>query len=317
MTRMVLGGCLVVAVGLLGCDSDENMTTDAEVAPTTSVTVDATGRLTFTTPLARGAEDCDPACDDVDGDGLNDAWEDALLEVAAPLVEFDDAEPGQTDDTLTTAIVGRVAKAPSDPSLTRVFIVMLWTHDYGWQTGTCVDFANGLAHRGDTERMILEFEHPDGTQSRLKRAYIAAHEASVEDASQNFAGATLNQLEFDTSGDSARLRVYAGLGKHGTFASKAACESQQGACTTSEECGADGVADRSAYQHLFPVTNAGEIDNPRLELLDDLGFEGEPVWSLDTRFCASLPQNEIGCAYTVGGMLTVDTFEGETYQDPI
>lgn len=244
----------------------------------------------------------DAPCGDADGDTLVDAWEDLVLEHLRPAIRLDEAEPLVTDATAVTALVGRVAPAPGGGRV-RAFIMLGYSRDYG----SC-----GLsAHNGDSERVALDLLPlpAEGVGDvRMVRAYTAAHEGTLTDASRLYAGGGMNQLSFgvDPNTGDPRWLVYSSARKHATFGSVAQCEGSQWAPCLDEDCDADGGADPAAFTLLPEVVNAGEPDAKLVTDLGPIGFPGEDAWAFRD-FCGGLGPGG-GCAAPVREKLLVDPF---------
>ncbi|MEQ1508505.1 MAG: hypothetical protein ABMB14_40110, partial [Myxococcota bacterium] len=86
-------------------------------------------------------------CDDLDLDGLPDAWEAGILDRLRPVLVFDESEPLVDDPDAVLAIVARVTPDPGSDHL-RVYLMLGYHRDYG----RC-----GLSgHDGDSERVVLD-----------------------------------------------------------------------------------------------------------------------------------------------------------------
>lgn len=243
----------------------------------------------------------DPPCDDLDADGLVDAWEDVVLERLRPLRRLDEAESAVDDPTAVLADVGRVALA-ADGSF-RLMVMLGYSRDYG----SC----GFTAHDGDSERVVLGLvalpaEGEGGVV--LDRAYTAAHEGTATDHGRTFVGDELTQLVITPDPETAQPRwvVFPSADKHATYATLAICEGISPIPCFDEDCGPDGVADPSLFDVLPVVANAGELRAPRLTDLSSLGFPGDDAWA-DQEFCGGLGGS--GCSSSVRSKLLVDPFE--------
>ena len=231
-------------------------------------------------------EDC-PSCEDLDADGLVDAWEDLALELLRPTLRFDEAEPYVLDEEAALFAVGRVT--PLDDHV-RVYLMLGYSQDYG----RC-----GLtAHAGDSERVALDLAL-EGDDARVVALYTAAHEGTVSDHGAVHLPEEVELLD-------GRWLVRASDGKHASYATAEACETAVLGVCIDEDCDPDGVSDPAAYDRLPPVANAGEPDAPRLEGLGPIGFVGDEAW-LDQDFCGG--QDRSGdCSSPVLEKLTLDPF---------
>ncbi len=251
--------------------------------------------LVLETNLPVWAQGCDvETCEDVDQDGLNDAWEDLALQVFRPELILDEAEPGMDDPDLVLAQVGRVAPVGSDR--VRVLLMLGWSEDYG-RCGVS-------AHHGDSERVALDVLL-DGERAVVVGAYTAAHEGTALDHGQLVQGAGL--LDLSTS-EEPRWQVWPSEGKHATYPSVQSCEEVSIVPCIDEDCAPDGVDDPERYVILPDVWNAGEEAAPRLTGLSELGFPGDEAW-LDQPFCGG-GDRSAECSSAVREKLLDDPFEG-------
>ena len=231
---------------------------------------------------------CD-GCADSDGDGLGDAFEAMMLERLRPVVAMHSEEPLIYDPLAKVAAVGRVT--PVADGHLRVFIILGYSFDYG----RC---AQG-GHRGDSERVAIDLviDPPGFSVSALDSYsvagfYTAAHEGTPTDASRISTPSEIEAIG-DVTGD--RWMIYAARAKHGSFPSRASCQTAaDGVCTT-EDC-------QSFHLLLFPIVNAGEPDAP-MATETALG----PIWS-DAPFCGGIDQSDLPCATAPRGKLVDDPF---------
>ncbi|MEZ4236289.1 MAG: hypothetical protein R3F59_09035 [Myxococcota bacterium] len=275
-------------------------TATAPPAPASFAAELVDGALTLRSNVPRLVVDCVPgawACDDVDADGLTDAWEDGLLDRLRPSLRFDESEPLLDDATAVLAYVARVAPVGER---VRAFVMVGYSVDYG----RC-----GLSgHNGDSERVALDLQPlAEGPgDAVLVGAYTAAHEGTVNDHGRVFVGDDLALLAFpgDPADGQPRWRVWPSDGKHATYGTLDDCEVFGLPCLE-EDCEADGVADPAPYTRLPPIVNAGEPDHPRLTSLGAVGFPGDDAWA-DQDFCGGL--GGLLCSSPVVEKLTVDPF---------
>jgi hypothetical protein len=226
-------------------------------------------------------------CKDVDGDGLNDEWEDAVLAKLTPLVTFDEDEPMMKGDNRDAfAAIGRVF--PSGDRVV-VSVLILYAKDYGAPNPVCF---GASSHSGDAERAALELEITGGGNAVSRAAYTTGHEGTPEDQTTIVRDGEQKRLE-DVNG---RWRVYSSQGKHATYMSKEHCESARLSTLlhrfcASEDCAPDKMSDeaKTRFTRAPKVLNVGELDAPRAENEDlgRLGFEGVRAWS-DERFCGGI-----------------------------
>jgi hypothetical protein len=265
------------------------------------------GRLALHSNLPPAVDAClalpfaDPPCDDLDADGLVDAWEDVVLDRLRPLRRLDEAESAVEDPAFVHADVGRVAAAADDTF--RLMVMLGYSRDYG----SC----GFTAHNGDSERVVLALapwpvEGEGGVV--MDRAYTAAHEGAPTDHGRTFVGDQLAQLVFtpDPAIGQPRWVVFPSADKHATYATVEICEGISPIPCLDEDCGPDGVDDPTAFDVLPLSFNAGEIEAPRLTDLALVGFPGDDAWA-DQDFCGGL--GGTGCSSSVRSKLLVDPFE--------
>jgi hypothetical protein len=242
-------------------------------------------------------------CEDVDLDGLVDAWEDMVLDRLRPSLRYDEDEPLMGDASAVLHMVGRVAPASDASGRVRVFIMVGYSLDYG----RC-DLS---AHDGDSERVVLDLEltSEESGDAVLKRTYTAAHEGTSVDhgAVMEGPGLVLAEFPLDAESKEPRWRVYASDGKHAIYHNVALCEGAEWAPCLEEDCEPDGVEDASLYERLPEIVNAGEEEAPRLSDLTEIGFPDEDAW-LDQTFCGGQGRGE-GCASAVRDKLLADPFD--------
>jgi hypothetical protein len=265
------------------------------------------GRLALHSNLPPAVDAClalpfaDPPCDDLDADGLVDAWEDIVLDRLRPLRRLDEAESAVDDPTFVHADVGRVATA-ADGSY-HLMVMLGYTRDYG----SC----GFTAHNGDSERVVLALvplpaEGEGGVV--MDQAYTAAHEGTPTDHGRTFVGDELAQLVFTPDPVAAEPRwvVFPSADKHATYATVEICEGISPVPCLDEDCGPDDVDDPALYDVLPLSFNAGELETPRLTDLTPAGFPGDDAWA-DQDFCGGL--GGTGCSSSVRSKLLVDPFE--------
>lgn len=273
----------------------------SEDFPEGSMTV-VNGHLKLTTSTPHRLENCEPGdavpCDDVDGDGLVDAWEALVLDRFRPALVFDEDEQLVTDPGAVVAHVGRVAPA-RHPQRVTVFLTILYSRDYG----TCGSLTS---HDGDSERVAFHLWIEEDGPFML-RAYTAAHENTPTDHSMRFEPDELGRLEYDEQmPNNARWVVYPSKDKHATYITRDVCEGISPLPCFSEACGPDGE-DRAEFTMLAEVYNAGEPDAPMLEDLTGIGFPGEQAWE-DQKFCGGRSRDGT-CSGSVLAKLTNSPFQ--------
>jgi hypothetical protein len=239
-------------------------------------------------------------CEDLDADGLVDAWEDVVLDRLRPVILLDEDESIVDDPDGVIGIVGRVAPVGE---LVHAYMMLGYSHDYG----SCGGFTS---HAGDSERVVLSLEPVPGGDAgdvRIVEAYTAAHEGTVNDHGRVFTEVEHDELAIGNDPVIAEPRwfVYASANKHATYASKSICEGISVVPCLDEDCGADGVTDPAAYAVLAPYLNAGEEAAPLVDDLGAVGFPGELPFA-DQDFCGGLGGS--GCSSSVREKLLVDPF---------
>ncbi len=260
--------------------------------------------LALTCNLPRTIDACaalaNAPCDDLDQDGLTDAWEDLVLDRLRPIQRLDEQEALIDDATAVLGDVGRVAAVADH---VRVFIMLGYSKDYG----SCGGFTG---HSGDPERVALDLV-PDPERGPggavVVGAYTAAHENTDNDHSQLFTGPTLGELVYDADVETGKPRwvVFPSADKHGTYASVKICEAVSVIPCVDEDCGPDDVGDPKAFDRLPPFVNAGEEAAPRVTELSVIGFPGDQAWAMQD-FCGGL--GGTGCSAQVRDKLLVDPF---------
>ncbi len=284
-------------------DATDDTTTGGPFVLEVHTRITDDGRLALECNLPSSFDACTAIegapCEDVDEDGLTDAWEDIALDRLRPLQRLDEAEPLVDDDTAVLANVGRVAPVADR---FRLFVMLGYSQDYG----SC----GFTAHAGDSERVALDLEPwvdagPGGV--RVVGAYTAAHENTATDHGRVFTGNDLQELTYDIDDETADPRwvVFPSSAKHGTYGSAAICEAISQVPCFDEDCGPDGVDDPDAFDRLPPVVNAGEEAAPRVTDLTDIGFPGDDAWA-EQDFCGG--QGGTGCSAPVREKLLVDPF---------
>lgn len=287
----VSGLCIaLVGLALVGCglSGEDDVESSADEINGEAVKVSRAEGGAFRVQSSIPAR-CD-GCKDDDRDGLNDAWEDAVLAKLTPFVTFDEDEPLiKNDNRDAFAAIGRVFPSPDSRDRVVVSVLFLYARDYGAANPICF---NASAHAGDAERAALELEITGGGNAVSRAAYTTGHEGTEDDQTTIVRDAEQKRLE-DIGG---RWRVYSSQKKHATFMTKEHCESAKFHKWThqfcaSEDCAPDKMPDeeKARFTRLPKVLNVGELDAPRWENddLSRLGFPGVRAWS-DERFCGGI-----------------------------
>lgn len=292
---------LVAGLVTTGCAPDADGEASETADEVTGSVVAPAAALEFDTSIVAEVSAC-PGCADVDGDGLNDAWEDAVTARFQPMLELDEEEKGLRDPDFRVGVAARVVPRPDDRSRIVVFFGFAWSEDYG---------ACGFTdHHGDVERAVIELARTPGSLGRatIVKAYTASHEGDVTDKSRSYEGdAELrSKLEFLRMDEAPYYRwlLYTSRNKHGTFASKAACESRKIPCLA-DYCGADGVADKNELRRRPLLVNVGEPSRPRESDWSRLGYPGTDAWSAGS-FCGTATSGD--CDAAPRGTFVTDPF---------
>ena len=252
--------------------------------------------VTLRASVAARVEDCTEGCDDVDQDGLVDAWEDLVLRRLRPRMTFDESEQLMDDEGAVLFGVGRVT--PADDGNVRVFLMTGYSSDYG-RCGVA-------AHDGDSERVAFDLE-VSGSDAHVVATYTAAHEGELNDHSAVFRESELAEASFVDGEHGPRWQVFASDGKHAAYQTVQLCEDAEWVVCLEEDCAPDGVEDTERFDRLPPVVNVGEPDAPRMSGLEAIGFADEDAWA-EQEFCGGLGRGS-GCSSAVREKLVEDPFD--------
>lgn len=280
----------LMGLSLMACslssEDDVDSSSDEINAEAVRVTRAANGGFRIESSLSARCA----GCKDVDHDGLNDEWEDAVLAKLTPLVTFDEDEPMMKSDNKDAfAAIGRVFPSAGASDRVVVSVLILYAKDYGAPNPICFSAKN---HSGDAERAALELQITGGGNAISRAAYTTGHEGTEDDQTTIVRDGEQKRLE-DVGG---RWRVYSSQGKHATYMSKDHCENARLSTflhrfCASEDCAPDKMSDedKQRFTRLPKVLNVGELGAPRTDN-DDLGrigFAGVRAWS-DERFCGGI-----------------------------
>ena len=200
------------------------------------------------------------AMTDVDADGLDDGFEDALASQFFPRsVWFDSGEdctapasPGNPGTALT-----RVKRHPDDPAKIAIQYVLLFRRD-------CGELLGYGAHHGDVEPFAITAapnpECPSGYG--IFAVETVAHESGgggVEQIGERLLG---NFCDWDS-------KIYVSENKHGLYLADETCDR---ALLFTENCS-------ESYALPFNVHNVGEDHARRIDDLSAFQFPGEYAWS--------------------------------------
>ncbi|PJB57785.1 MAG: hypothetical protein CO097_01380, partial [Candidatus Infernicultor aquiphilus] len=237
---------------------------------------------------------------DLDGDGIQQQWEDKAIEYINPYIELDEEEPWlQHQDSDYVANYIRVH--PYDPfststtfnsaNLPKYIIfryVVTWSQDYGRQSYGGVNFDIWTSHPGDHERVFMAWKVIDSNTLKLDWVFTSSHgDPDAHHAVWNASYRTCNKgdvatwppKEYDHSevfcgelqfNEDGRLVIYASEGKHALYPSCDICDNKvmlvdlPGPVNVGEDCGGGG-------RFRFDCYNVGEPPNltdPKVHDLD-------------------------------------------------
>lgn len=210
----------------------------------------------FTTPAM---------ADDGDGDGLDDAIEDAVAAYFFPYVWFDSGEDCTDPATGSNAgtAVARVRPHPADASRIAVSYAILYRRD-------CGDWWGG-GHNGDVEPFTLTLAPNPACQHGFGAYALrtVAHEGTAfEHVDQSMLGNACDWGKL-AGGSPQVARIYSAENKHGNYASLGTCED---GALGNDHCSESFTAD-------FTVVNAGEDNARRVDELSAYQFPGEFAWT--------------------------------------
>ncbi len=274
---------------------------EGATAPPITVAISDGGRILSASAPFEGAT----GLRDPDGDGLDQTWEDAVMEAAIPMLELDEEEtwlrrqPGHH-------VVQFVRITPYTATTTGqqyilVNIAIAWTADYGrFATGIPAWDENiAIRHNGDVERVILAYRITSDTTIDLDAVYTSAHGGPTNHSGVWGArGQSCNDGKVALGPDQTicsaiqftgnRLLLQISQDKHAIYPSPQACEDVRlvlqlalplpfgGTTGFGEDCG-DGP------QLVVQSFNVGEPNN-HIDIDISAIFPGEQVWGGDG-FC--------------------------------
>lgn len=214
--------------------------------------------LVVTALLASGA--------DADRDGLDDAWEQQLLEHFAPRLIL---SKGECDQRPARFAPDEPAPRPLDRDGTLYAKVTPWTgepgawveiHYYHLWANDC----GRMGHPLDVERVSVLLKgpalHTPPSEWRAVYWFAAGHEGTVCDASH---GATAQFLEAETHG----ATVFVSLGKHASYLAQKRCK---------WGCGGDRCPPQKHALEPPRLINVGEADHP----LNGSLWINSPAWPM-------------------------------------
>ena len=239
-------------------------------------------------------------CEDLDEDGLVDAWEDVMLDRLRPVQRMDEQEQLFDDPNFVLANVGRVV--PFGPANYHAYLMLGYTKDFG----SC----GVSSHNGDSERVAWRLEdHADGMAGAaiVRAVYTAAHEGTISDGGRIVEGGDMATLTYTSVYDAGEPRwvVFPSADKHASYPTLDACESVSIVPCLDEDCGPDGVGNVADFDRIPDFVNAGEEAAPRVTSLDAIGFPGDEAWA-DQDFCGGL--GGTGCSSPVREKLLNNPF---------
>jgi hypothetical protein len=226
-------GAAIAVVGLVACGSSPSGGDDPDAAgaPDGTAAVDARAIV------------------DLDGDGLDDAYE---LEVAKAYLPFVSLDPA--DGCSRSGIVVRVRKHPADATKLLVIYDHLFEKDCGFG-----------GHVGDDEVFGVAIDPAVPAPGGILAIKAASHQNTVcERISEctTCSGDARPQCDRAADGGAMWPVIYASKSKHGQYATKAQCP-LIGTCL--DQCTLATAA------HRPPIANAGE---PGKALISNLTTEG-------------------------------------------
>jgi hypothetical protein len=228
---------------------------------------------------------------DLDGDGIDQQWEEKAMWRINPFIELDEEEP-YLDNTETDYLANFVRIHPYTPNSNNLIshsnnlpkyiifrYVVTWSEDYGRQTVLDIDIDIFTSHHGDHEKIFMAWKVVDKYTLDLEWVFTSSHkDPDIHHAVWNTAHRTCNKgdvatlsvttwppIDYDHSeifcGDlqfsnDGRLIIYASEGKHALYPSCELCEQVMladlpGPVNVGEDCCGGG-------QYLFLCYNIGE-----------------------------------------------------------
>jgi outer membrane protein assembly factor BamB len=242
---------------------------------------------------------------DIDGDGIDQGWENEIIRLTMPIIELDENEEwldqyphhmgreamvlfvrvtGYTPDVITNSPeIG--AESKTHPAYILVYIAFGWPKDYG---GFGLGVTNILleAHRGDSENIVMAWRVTDdsGKTAELEWVRTSAHGSvnrhhGLWNAWQNTCTLANVALNAHTTSytqkmcanlkflDDGRLLLYASEDKHALYPSTEVCnEAELWAGGYKENCGWD------------PTVIFGVSQNPEDYYTRDPRYQGYGRW---------------------------------------
>jgi hypothetical protein len=246
------------------------------------------GQPIWSSDLAIWTSDCFHDCLDEDRDGLQDVWEQALLQSVRPILWMHHDDGLFRDRRAALAMIGRVW---ATATTIHVIIVIAYTKDYG----RC----GSDSHPGDSERIVIQLAAlADRHSVRADRWYTAAHEGTSYDASLFGTFASMHGAHVRWQSDSPVDALYVSRDKHATYPTATTCAGHSVPCLD-DICAADVPIDVTPW-------NAGEPSAPLLLDLSAHGFPEQCTWC-NTPFCGD-GSGRANCAGSVRDKLTHDPF---------
>jgi hypothetical protein len=203
--------------------------------------------------------------DDGDGDGLDDAFEDAVAANFFPYVWFDSGEDCTDPATGSGAgtAVARVRPHPGDAGRIAVSYAILYRRD-------CGDWWGG-GHNGDVEPFTLTLAPNPACQYGFGAYALrtTAHEGTAfEHVDQSMLGNACDWGRL-AGGSPQVARIYSAENKHGNYAALGTCED---GALGNDHCS-------ESFTRDFTVVNAGEDNARRVDELSAYQFPGEFAWT--------------------------------------
>lgn len=206
------------------------------------------------------------AASDADGDGLDDAWEQQIIERFAPRFILSEGECDQLPAEF----------APNEPhprAVARNGVIYAKATPWTGQAGVWVEihyyhlWANDcgrLPHPLDVERVSVLLAgpgmHAPADEWRAVYWFAAAHEGTVCDGAH---GARAEWLQAETGGPT----VWVSRGKHASYLARSRC---------GKGCGGDQCVPQRSALPILKLINVGEPDAP----LNGALWTASPEWDM-------------------------------------
>jgi len=263
----------------------------------------AGGSLELETNLPAFAMGCDPSalmdlsCDDLDEDGLVDAWEEALLEHFRPALRFHPEEPLLSGPSAPIIQLGRVSVRTTSPLEVNLNIVTLFPNSES------ICFVPSRS--GDLELSMLKVTQVDNDVYRVTGTRLPPTRLI---SSARYTDRTTEVLS-SGGGAGPRWLLYSLRKQHTLFESESSCvNSTRFVCEG--HCSSDRSTQLGVHDRLPPITHVGERSRPLINELDTLGYPEERAWD-EGVFCGGMDVGRFGrCSEQSIQELLLTFFEG-------